>query len=86
MSIFSYKGWNLLEAMNGLMAYDMGAIDSGIHDEDLKQEVKSYLRGLSSLDRQTVLVDYLRHYRLNQPDFLDDRVEFDLWLKEFLQS
>ncbi len=38
----------LWDALDGLMAYDLGATDSGIHDEDLRARVKAELLRLDT--------------------------------------
>lgn len=52
----------LFAAMDGLMAYDGGSTDSGIHDEILRQRVKNHLLGLSVDERRAVLSRFVRSY------------------------
>lgn len=66
----------LKDSLDGLFAYDMGATDSGIHDESLRERVKTYLATLPEADK-TVLVDRI------VGDFgweSEDRREFVKWL------
>lgn len=44
---FDYKGWAMPDAIDALMAYDLGCTDSGISDPEMKQAIAEYLRSLS---------------------------------------
>jgi hypothetical protein len=46
MPDFSYHGWSLDGAIDALIAYDQGATDSGVHDEQMRAAVRDYLSGL----------------------------------------
>jgi hypothetical protein len=46
----------LFDALDGLMAYDEGATDSGIHDEDLRERCKAELRRIRDTDGKTVVI------------------------------
>lgn len=59
----------LRAALDGLFAYDSGCVDSGIHDEDLRE------RCLAELRRQTG-----RHEVM--PRLLLSRMMRDMWLSE----
>lgn len=52
----------LFEAMDGLMAYDHGATDSGIHDEQLRARVIAQVSALSPGERRVVLSRFVRSY------------------------
>lgn len=45
----------LRDAVDGLYAYDSGAVDSGIRDESLRQRVKTQIQGLPRLEHRTTL-------------------------------
>lgn len=55
----------LFDALDGLMAYDHGATDSGIHDENLRQQVNVYLAGLDRVTRNKLLTQFLMVYCLS---------------------
>lgn len=48
--MFKYKNYDLSEAIDGLMAWDSGCVDSGIKDDLLKESVGKYLKSLSDED------------------------------------
>lgn len=79
----------LWDALDGLYAYDMGAIDSGIHDEALRERVKTELwkdlgpNGLftgriTRLVRDRMLTDQ----EIAAGRSLEDVAEFTRWLDE----
>ena len=81
MKEFDYKGWTLYDAIDGLMAYDLGATDSGVKDENMKEAVRAYLTELSKEDLKEVISDYVEDM-LDEKDYtLDDVVELHEWLK-----
>jgi hypothetical protein len=43
MPDFSYQGWSLDAAIDALKAYDRGATDSGVHDDDMRTAVRQHL-------------------------------------------
>ena len=45
---FRFKGWDLLDAIDALLAFDSGALDSGTSDPDLREAVLSHLRRMDS--------------------------------------
>ena len=49
---------NLLDAIDGLFAYDSGGHDSGISDQKLKHEVVSHLTGLTGGTRRVLVARY----------------------------
>lgn len=53
---------DLHDALDGLMAYDLGATDSGIHDELLRKQVKRHLRGLNKNDFRITISRWMRGY------------------------
>lgn len=52
----------LFEAIDGLMAYDTGATDSGIHDESLRQKVVKTLEEMTKDERRRCLAEFARNY------------------------
>lgn len=58
-------GW-LWDAIDGLHAYDVGAVDSGIHDEALRQRVIEYVASLSTDDQRLTLSSVLRDLTLSK--------------------
>lgn len=56
----------LHEALNGLSAYDMGSLQSGIHDEELRQRA---LTQVKAMDGETLRLFLSRHLRFQ---FLDE--------------
>lgn len=84
----------LYDALDGLMAYDGGATDSGIHDEALRQRVKDHLDGLPDRDALKLLSRYIRAYYLTDKAidegygiesvaafirWMGDEMDFPLW-------
>jgi KaiC/GvpD/RAD55 family RecA-like ATPase len=56
----------LYESLDGLMAYDLGATDSGIHDEKLKEEVKEYLHALDENEFRVIITSFVREYFVSE--------------------
>jgi len=56
---FNYKGWQLGEALDALFAYDMGATDSGVHDDEMKDAIAEYMDSLTDRARSDLLCDHL---------------------------
>jgi hypothetical protein len=76
----------LSEALTGLMAYDLGATDSGIHDEELRADVKAYLGRLEENDLSRVLGEFVREQYLSDAALeegygLEEVREFIDWLR-----
>ena len=71
----------LTDAINGLIAYDMGCTDSGIHDERLKQRVIKELhsRGNSIAFLTQHVIDMLT---CDQGYTIEDVNELIKWLKK----
>lgn len=55
----------LKKLIDGLIAYDDGATDSGLHDESAKQEIRDYLAGLSNKDHRVILSRVIRDLYLS---------------------
>ena len=85
---FKYENWHLYEAIDALMAYDLGATDSGVKNDKLKEEVKKFLATLNSEDFRFVLSNYAREYLTDEilaiGYGLKDVLEFVKWLNNEL--
>jgi len=73
----------LKDALDGLAAYDHGALDSGIHDESLRARVKQQI--LAMPDKQRLLSEIARELFMTDEAIaqgygLVDVVEFAQWL------
>lgn len=55
MAEFTFRGFILAQAVDALKAYDSGATDSGIKDDEMREAVRSYLKGLPEAERRRVL-------------------------------
>ncbi len=72
--------------LDGLHAYDTGSVDSGVHDDVLKEKVRAHIQGLDSFNHK-VLIVRLCNWRLS-PEVLqqgygpEDLKEFLVWLDE----
>jgi hypothetical protein len=60
MQPFSYKGWDLFEAIDALMAYDSGVVDSGVSDEALRLSVRLHLESLDEDEFRRICAGYAR--------------------------
>jgi hypothetical protein len=76
----------LFENIDGLMAYDLGSVDSGIKNDRLKQQIKDYLNGLDDKSLTTILSKYARTYltddMIEQGYGIEDIKQFLTWLDE----
>lgn len=68
----------VLSALDGLMAYDVGAVDSGIHDELLRKRVQEWLHADDARTTET-LREWLRSL-LEPPYGPEDVAEAIGWL------
>ena len=77
---------NLLDAIDGLFAYDSGAHDSGISDQKLKHEVVSHLTGLTGGTRRALVARYARRFLTEEGIAagygIEDVCSFAQWLAE----
>ncbi len=48
--MFKYENYTLRQAIDGLIAWDTGCVDSGIKDDVLKNKVGEYLKSLNGKD------------------------------------
>jgi hypothetical protein len=79
----------LKDALDGLLAYHVGATDSGIHDERLRAEVQTYLSELPYNARRRLLAAitkdlYLSASALDNGYGPADVREFLNWLEDDL--
>ena len=75
----------LWDAITGLHAYDLGAVDSGIHDDALRAAVRSQLMAMPSQVRMRFLSQryrdvYWTNEGLAKGYGLEDAAEFYDWL------
>jgi hypothetical protein len=84
MKSFEYKGWNLFDAMDAIMAYDEGAVDSGVADEAMRDAVIKFLKSLDKPERRKVCAEFARNLltdeSLAQGYSLADVMAFAGWL------
>lgn len=78
---------DLKDALDGLFAYDGGAVSSGIRDETLRMRCRDYLRSLGDSDRRVLLARigrelYLTDAKLAQRYGLEDIAQFSQWLED----
>ncbi len=69
----------LLDAVDGLFAYDMGAASSGIHDELLRQRV---IVLLDDVDQGKRVLTMAAHNYSTAPYTIEDVAQFVTWLRE----
>ena len=85
---FTYDNWHLYEAIQALMAYDLGATDSGVKDDRLKEAIKKFFASLSDHDFRVIVSKYARDYltdeMLASGYGLEDILEFVKWLNDEL--
>jgi hypothetical protein len=86
MKPFQFGNWQLFDAMDALMAFDRGATDSGIHDDDLKDSVRTYLEGLEEKEFRQICARYARRFLskkgLEAGYGLEDVQHFIDWLSQ----
>jgi hypothetical protein len=91
----------LFDAIDGLMAYDHGALDSGIHDERLRSQVREDLKTLATAELRhcelysrsfnAVMARYMWQYFLNPAAVakgygVEDVKSFIEWLEALLDG
>lgn len=88
VSEFDYRGFDLANAIDALMAYDHGATDSGISDYEMKDAVRSYLDELGDNERRIALAKVaqamLSDERIEEGYGLDEVAGFSEWIEELL--
>lgn len=75
----------LRDALDGMFAYDSGCVDSGLHDERLRQRMSNYIDSLSEVTRRQILsnlmVDmWLSDEAVQQGYGWEDAYHFGEWL------
>jgi hypothetical protein len=83
---FSYKGWDLGDAVDALSAYDLGCADSGVRDDAMKIAVRDYLRSLPEDERvkacARIARDYLSDEMIDQGYGLGEVKELIEWFEQ----
>lgn len=84
---FIYHGWNLATAIDALMAYDSGCLDSGVYDPEMKIAVVDYLTSLSSdkfRQEMSVLIrdSYLTDVKIEAGYGVEDVKNLFEWLEQ----
>lgn len=77
----------LRRALDGLFAYDGGCVDSGIHDNALKEQCKSVLRsknGSREFFTRLIRDMWMSEEALNDGYGIEDALEFVEWLEDNL--
>lgn len=79
----------IFSSIDGLFAYDTGSKNSGIHDEQLRSEIISYLESLDDDSFRLTLSIFIREYflsenQLNKGYGIEDVVLFIKWLDDFM--
>lgn len=84
MKEFHYRGWKLFDAIDALLAYDGGAVDSGVCDEQMKSAVADYFASLDQSEFRIACARYARNLltdeSLAQGYGLDDVRNFVEWI------
>lgn len=79
-----FKGrMELHDAIDGLMAYDHGATDSGISDPALRHTVGDYVRKLTKGQQNRLMMGFI-HDRMHPPYGVEDMFEFLRWMRDTL--
>jgi hypothetical protein len=85
---FSCGDVSLFEAMDALMAYDLGAWDSGDGDENTREVVKAYLARLEDDRLRRACAVFARRYLTDEAIAegygINDVGEFAEWVDGFL--
>lgn len=71
-----------LDAIDGLHAYDIGDIDSGIHNELLRERIKALLKAQSKLTLSWLNLYIVRLLNSGQGYTLKDIKELICWLED----
>lgn len=59
---FNHKGWKLFDAIDALIAFDVGCTDSGVSDPELGKAVDSFLWSLEEKESRYILARYARRF------------------------
>ena len=84
------KQEKLFSSLDGLFAYDAGCTDSGIKDEQLREEVINYLHSLEDDEFRITLSTYLRKYYVSEEAVeqgygIEDVANFIEWLSDRME-
>lgn len=79
----------LYSALDGLHAFDSGAMDSGISDEAIRRQVCDYLGSVSDTERRLLLSRFVREHYLTEEALaagygIGDVADFIEWLDQYL--
>jgi hypothetical protein len=84
MKAFEYKGWKLFDAIDAIMAFDEGAVDSGVADDEMREAIIVFLKSLDRSERRRVCAEFARNLltdeSIAQGYSLEDVVSFMDWL------
>lgn len=69
------------DAIDGLMAYDNGATDSGIKDENLRAQLVAYVDELTDQQHSLLVMGFI-HARIHPPYQLEDMLVFLGWCRD----
>ena len=76
----------IIDAIDALVAYDRGATDSGIHDEELIRQVIDYLESIDDFEFRTICAEYSKRFltdeALAQGYGMANILAFGKWLKD----
>ena len=82
------KNKELFRALDGLYAYDEGLVDSGIHDEALRQRVREYLERCANAEPDAlypaIVDEFLREYYYREPYTVETVLDFMGWLIQMM--
>lgn len=78
---------DLVDGMMGIYAYDTGCVDSGIHDELLRERVKQEFLTSTEGERKLAVIvreNFLSEQALDYGFTLEDVKNFIEWLSEWM--
>lgn len=79
----------LFDVLDGLYAYDTGSTDSGIKDENLRQEIIGYLESLDDNEFRITMSKFIREYFISDEALkkgygIEDVAAFIKWLDRYM--
>ncbi|MCE4957724.1 hypothetical protein [Macrococcoides caseolyticum] len=79
----------IFNALDSLMAYDLGATDSGISDDILRNDIKIYLLALENDEFRVIITEFIQIHFCNEKAVasgygVEDIKLFINWLENFL--
>ncbi|MNT77399.1 hypothetical protein D3C71_1546930 [compost metagenome] len=80
----------LYDALDGMFAYDTGCVDSGIKDERLREEIKTYFFLTDDETVRLLLSRFIREYFLTEEKLdlkygIEDVSAFIKWLNDYME-